>query len=98
MVVDHCSVAEVTEDILTSVEDNKACQASGTLTAYHFVLQVSTPLELGGRSKPDVNYPAGLSTNGFDGGMRNLRHNGVVGIIKENFQTVIILLYLLLLY
>ena len=76
MVVDHCSVSSVVESINSSVEDRKACEASGTLQGESFLLNVYTPLQLGGRA--NKAYPPGLVNRDFDGCIGNLRHNGMV--------------------
>ncbi len=78
MIVDYCEVAEIVEDILSTSQDRSACEVSGTIPGYHFVLRVSTPLELGGRRYSTSTYPPGLQQTGFDGCIRNVRHNGWV--------------------
>ena len=78
LIVDHCEASEITEDIAASVEDRSACEAREEVPGERFILSVSTPLQLGGRARPSVNYPAGLTAQGFNGCIRNLRHNGQV--------------------
>ena len=77
LIVDHCEASDVTEDINMSYEDRSACEAAEEVTGEQFILNVVTPLQLGGRAK-QVNYPAGLTPSGFNGCIRNLRHNGQV--------------------
>ena len=78
LIVDHCEASEILEDINMSIEDRSACEVTKTIEGEQFILNVFTPLQLGGRAK-QVNYPAQLSTPGFNGCIRNLRHNGEVG-------------------
>ena len=74
LIVDHCEASDVTEDINMSYEDRSACEAAEEVPGEQFILNVVTPLQLGGRAK-QVNYPAGLTPSGFNGCIRNLRHN-----------------------
>ena len=80
LVVDYCKSAQVTEDPQNSAADRRPCEAKADIPGYpyHRHLNVYTPLELGGRSKPDANYPRGLSNVGFDGCIKNVRHNSIV--------------------
>ena len=79
LVVDHCSVGAVNENINSSAEDRQACSDTKTSTGERFLLNLNTPLELGGRSKPAVNYPSNLQP-GINGCIKNLMYNGMVGV------------------
>lgn len=83
LIVDHCAASQITEDINMSVEDRRACEVTMVTPGELFILNVVTPMQLGGR-QTQVNYPAGLSSSGFDGCVRNVRHNGEV-CSKLNF-------------
>lgn len=74
LVVDHCEDSIVTESVNTTSTISNMCQASDTFTGDQFLLNVYTPLELGGRAKPQVDYPQGLPTVGFNGCVKNLRY------------------------
>ena len=78
LVVDHCSVAAVAENIDNSTEDRTACARTGMVMGDNLFFNVRTPLEIGGRSMPGVNYPDNLPS-GFNGCIKNLMHNGLVG-------------------
>lgn len=78
LVVDHCSVAHVEENIDSSTEDRTPCARSGMMMGDMFLFNMHTPLELGGRSQVGVNYPTGLTETPFNGCIKNLMYNGMV--------------------
>lgn len=98
MVVDHCKTAEVTEYEEGSLPDfdTTNCMATGKIPVFNEYLNVNTPLQLGGvfREKFDYTHrkwqymPIGT---GFDGCIRNLRHNGLIydlahpGLTRNSF-------------
>ena len=77
LVVDHCADPDIEENIANSTEDRSKCEAKGEMGGEHFLLNVNTPLQLGGRANPSVNYPSSLGGS-YTGCIKNLRHNGLV--------------------
>lgn len=62
-----------------SLPDRGRCQAVGIVPGENRMLNVATLLELGGRHRADVWWPAEVSTRGgYEGCVRNLKHNGKV--------------------
>ncbi|CAH1779064.1 unnamed protein product [Owenia fusiformis] len=75
-VVDSCA-----QSVLNSsapwLEDRTPCQSPEVeFTGLGMYLTLYSPLELGGRSKPQVTYPQGLTTTGFNGCIKNVYNNG----------------------
>ena len=78
LVVDHCIGAPVTEDIDSSSSVRSGCEATGSSSGEKYLLNVLTPLELGGRS---VEYSSSLpNNNNFEGCIKNMRVNDKVGV------------------
>lgn len=85
VIVDHCQTAEVTEYEEGSQPDFETsnCMTVGKIPVFNEYLNVNTPLQLGGvfREKFDYTHsrwqyqPIG---QGFDGCIRNFKHNGVI--------------------
>ncbi len=71
---------------MQSLEDRSPCEAEVEIPGERNLLSVFTPLQLGGRSNSRVNYPARLTAPGFNGCIRNLRHNGEVRCVREGGQ------------
>lgn len=82
LIVDHCDNSIVTETVNTTEEDRTMCESRYTFTGDHYLLNVYTPLELGGRAKPAVSYPPGLPTVGFDGCLKNLMYVDKVRVVN----------------
>ena len=78
MIVDHCDNAIVEEEINSTETDRSMCEVRKQSSGERYMLGVNTPLELGGRSNPDVNYPDNLEKRGLDGCVKNVQQNGVV--------------------
>ena len=76
--VDACRNAVIDENLKESVLNTDTCKVSDVLPRDDFLLDVMTPLEVGGRSKPDINYPPGIAGQGFNGCIKNIRVNGQV--------------------
>lgn len=65
----------------SQVADRGRCQSQGIVPGENRLLNVVTLLELGGRYGADVWWPVEVSSRGgYNGCMRNLRHNGEVGL------------------
>ena len=80
MVVDRCKMAQVNEDSQSSYADFSACQAEGETKGENKYINVNAPLQLGGRKEKDIRYPENVISQGFDGCIRNLMHDGWVGL------------------
>ena len=78
MMVDLCKDAAVSENERdqTMEEDRRPCETERETPGIHKYINVNTPLQLGGRANPGLNYPPEISTQGFDGCVRNLVHDG----------------------
>ncbi len=76
--VDSCRNAVINENLTDSSLDTSACKVTGELPGDNFLLDVIAPLEVGGRSNPNIGYPPGINDQGFDGCIKNLRVNGEV--------------------
>ncbi|CAD5119447.1 unnamed protein product [Dimorphilus gyrociliatus] len=76
LMVDNCKDASVDENIDNSTENDSGCKSFKDVITSRSYLDNNNPLQLGGRKS--VNFPAGIVKNGFNGCMKNLRHNGVV--------------------
>ena len=81
MIIDHCDNSIVDEEINSTSSDRSMCEVTGRSPGEKYRLGVVTPLELGGRSNPDVNYPNNLQTKGLDGCVKNMQQNGWVRIL-----------------
>ncbi len=79
LVVDSCRNAIVDENLQHSTLDTTMCKTAGHLPGDDFVLDVLTPLEIGGRFASNINYPPDINGAGFDGCIKNVRVNGQVG-------------------
>ena len=77
LIVDYCKVAEIIENINSTYEDRSACEVDMQTASDYFLLNVNTPLQLGGR-RTNPNYPPDITLEGFNGCIKNLRHNGKV--------------------
>lgn len=94
--MDHCrsSAQDVYQNISTHSSDRASCEVIGTPPGVLGVLNVTTPVELGGRSHPNVNYPANIITTGFKGCIKNFRHSGKVRLVTvdgcNNFDCLFI--------
>lgn len=69
MIVDFCESAASRND--------HPCRATSDTPGDYTFLNVGTLLQLGGR-QPDTTYPPNLVVGGFNGCIRNLRHNSKV--------------------
>ena len=80
MVVDDCKSATIEEDEYdqTFDEDRAACEIERTTPGENIFINVNTPLQLGGRSNPNVEFPVDVRDVGFDGCIKNLIHDGEV--------------------
>ena len=76
-VIDHCDSAAVNENIDISSSDRSSCEALGTAPGDDYILNVNTPVQLGGR-EDGYNYPSGLTRQSYKGCLKNLWHNGMV--------------------
>ena len=76
--VDACRNAIIDENLEESTLNTDACKVSGELPQDDFLLDVMTPLEVGGRSHPNINYPTDITGQGFTGCIKNIRVNGQV--------------------
>ncbi len=78
LVVDHCENSEVDENIANSTADRSMCEDMGMSDGENYLLNVLTPLELGGRLNSEVNFPNTIISSRFNGCMKNLYWNGKV--------------------
>jgi hypothetical protein len=76
MVIDNCDNSIVNENINDSNADRSMCEVNVMIPGENLRLQLDTPLELGGRSHPNVNFPDLEMQQGFDGCVRNVWQNG----------------------
>lgn len=76
LIVDHCKDAIVEENIENSTESDNGCKISTDLKLSRNYLDNINPFQLGGRKS--TSYPSGITKNGFNGCMKNVRHNGVL--------------------
>lgn len=78
LTVDHCRNAQF--DLNSeNREDRRPCEAKGSTSGQNKYLNVNQMLQMGGRySTPD--FPQGITPERFDGCIRNLYHNGEVGV------------------
>ena len=72
MTVDYCKDIQPTTDSI--VEDRSPCEMTKSTPGENKFLNINGPLQLGGRYTTP-NLPAGITTNKFDGCVRNLKHN-----------------------
>ncbi len=80
MVVDDCSSATINENEYdgTFEEDRAPCETERTTPGENRFINVNTPLQLGGRSNPNIAFPSNVMEQGFDGCVKNLVHDGLV--------------------
>ena len=80
MVVDDCKSATIEEEEYdqTFDEDRAACQIERTTPGENKFINVNTPLQLGGRSNPNIDFPMDVTDVHFDGCIKNLIHDGQV--------------------
>ena len=88
--VDACRNAIIDENLEESNLNTEACKVSGELPRDDFLLDVITPLEVGGRSHPNIGYPADINDQNFTGCVKNIRVNGQVGRSKSSKLTILI--------
>ena len=84
LIVDHCESSIVDESINGTSEIRTSCESSHTyINGDQFLLNVNTPLEVGGKS---TSYPGGITTTGFNGCLKNLRYNDKVisSFVRDN--------------
>lgn len=74
MVLDYCSKASYDETLQNYTMNRTQCEVSGAVPREKFLLNVVTPLQLGGRS--DASFNNDLIKTSFSGCIRNLQHNG----------------------
>ena len=81
MVVDDCKAATIEENEYdqTFDEDRAPCEVERTTPGENKFINVNTPLQLGGRSNTNIEFPDSVSDIGFDGCIKNLIHDGEVG-------------------
>ncbi|XP_077977634.1 neural-cadherin-like [Glandiceps talaboti] len=74
LMVDHCVTSVIEEYPTYSNEDTSSCLASGTLSGHNQILNLNTPLQVGGVAQESgFRYPTNISlTTGFDGCIRNI--------------------------
>ena len=73
LIVDHCIDAISTG----GTQDRTNCEAVGVTPGENIYINVDTVLQLGGRFSAPA-YPASVTTQMFDGCMKNLIHNADV--------------------
>jgi len=76
--IDSCHSATVVETDEAWSEDRRPCEAVGETPGDAEHVNVILPLQLGGRMKPDAEYPRHAIRDGFRGCIKNLIHNGEV--------------------
>ena len=82
MVVDDCKAATIEENEYdqTFDEDRAPCEVERTTPGENKFVNVNTPLQLGGRSNTNIEFPDSVTDTGFDGCVKNLIHDGEVGV------------------
>ena len=81
--VDLCKTSTIVENEneQTSFEDRSSCEVIAETPGENMYINVNTPLQLGGRSRPAAApYPRNVMDLGFDGCVKNLIHNGQVSV------------------
>ena len=84
--VDHCNAVSINETLDVSITDRSPCEMTASTSGVNHLINVYTPLELGGRARPGVDVPAGVIGNSFDGCIRNLWINGQVSDITNDYM------------
>ncbi|XP_033125355.1 neural-cadherin-like [Anneissia japonica] len=87
MVVDHCLSAKstISEAGSSSIIDDSSCRIAGTVAGTSRLLNVNTPLQLGGRATSGWDYGSiSFANNGFDGCIRNLIQDGKLYDLSDN--------------
>ncbi len=94
MVVDDCRAATVEENEYDQSlsEDRAPCEIQRLTPGENKYINVNTPLQLGGRSNPDIPFPSEVTTQGFDGCIKNLIHDGLVRMKYFDITRVCVLL------
>jgi len=86
LMVDRCESAGVIDESETgqtsSHDDRRPCELISTTPGHSTIINVNAPLQLGGRSNFKVRYPDNVIRDGFNGCIKNLRHNGLVSSFK----------------
>ncbi|XP_006818278.2 neural-cadherin-like [Saccoglossus kowalevskii] len=75
LMIDRCNTATVAETENSSTIDTSSCKIEGTTPGTNKLLNINTPLQLGGIIlEPDYVYPADYlhTTNDFDGCLKNV--------------------------
>ncbi|PVD20719.1 hypothetical protein C0Q70_18878 [Pomacea canaliculata] len=75
MIVDFCEIAAAKSGGGTL--DDRPCRATGNTPGTYSFLNVGTLLQVGGR-QPSTTYPRNVVGTGFNGCVRNLRHNSKI--------------------
>jgi hypothetical protein len=88
MVIDNCGSAVINENenVQTSSEDRRPCEAISETPGEHKYINMNTPLQLGGLADMKNDFVKKiLSSNakGFDGCVKNVVHNGEVCRLYE---------------
>ena len=81
MIADYCKSSSF-ESASESKEDRLPCEVSAATRGRNKYLNVNTMLQMGGRYI-EPPYPTGITTDRFYGCIRNLFHNGEVGITND---------------
>ena len=76
--MNHCKSATS----VGGVEDRSGCEASGYTRGENIYVNAVQVLQLGGRYSTPT-YPTGVTTQKYEGCMRNLVHNAEVRESKE---------------
>ncbi|BFY98686.1 hypothetical protein BsWGS_01726 [Bradybaena similaris] len=72
LTVDHCDTAAVANG---TVSDWSPCRISRFVPGPDVLLNVKSLLQLGGRYTTAPAYPSGVTSKGFNGCLKNLKHN-----------------------
>ena len=79
MIVDRCDMLDV-GTVTDIAADRRPCEVSGETPGENTFLNVNAMLQLGGRyTEPPV--PSNVTRQRFKGCVRNLVHNGQVGLV-----------------
>jgi Laminin G domain len=86
LVIDRCLAAKITENDHSSSEDRRPCEATGQTPGDSELLNVMSPLQLGGRVHQLSPYPTHAGRDGFNGCIKNLFHNNQVVFLQYFFK------------
>jgi len=78
LVIDRCDSATTRETDDAWTEDRRPCEAVSDTPGDAEHVNVILPLQLGGRMRPEAEYPRHVIRDGFRGCVKNLVHNGQV--------------------